>query len=111
MPPRQESGMSGSRDSLASTTLIHNSVLLRRILSRLPKDVIVDLVLIWLDHPLCPIHEAVDDDDEFFMENESADDKKTIYESYRNDSNVTKRTVIDKILGKDWVKSPQRAED
>jgi hypothetical protein len=90
-------------DSLPSTTLIPNSLSLRRILSRLPKDVVVDLVLVWLDHPLCPIHESTDDEDDYFLERETTDDKRAIYEAYRDDNNVSKKTVIDKILGIDWV--------
>ena len=93
-------------DSLPSTTLIPNSALLRRSLARLPKSVIIDLVLIWLDHPLCPVPQVAADDEDYFMEDETLDDKRSIYESYREDSDITKKTVIDKILGNDWVISP-----
>jgi len=105
MPPKKsgQAALPLTTDSLPSTTLISNAVLLRRILSRLPKDVIVDLVLIWLDHPLCPIHESTDDDDDYFVERETVDEKKAIYESYRDDPNTSRKMVVDKVLGSDWV--------
>ena len=91
-------------DTLPSTTLIPNSGMLRRFLARLPKSVIVDLVLIWLDHPLCPIPPLTDEDEEIFMhDDESLDDKKALYESYRNDNAVSRKVLIDRILGNDWV--------
>ena len=90
-------------DTLPSTTIIANSAFLRRFLTRLPKSVIIDLVFIWLDHPLCPIHEPIDEEDDYFMQDEETlDEKKALYESYRGD-NFTKKTVIDRILGSDWV--------
>ena len=55
-------------DTLSSTTLIPSSSLLRRFLARLPKQTLVSLVLIWLEHPLCPLHTAVDDEDEGVVE-------------------------------------------
>ena len=91
-------------DSLPSTTLIPTSALLRRFLTRLPKSVIIDLALIWLDHPLCPTHEADDQDEDYFMsDDETLDEKKAVYEEYRGDS-ITKKTVIDRLLGIDWVR-------
>jgi hypothetical protein len=104
MPPKKEAKAT-SGDTLPSTTLIPNSSLLRRFLTRLPKTVIVDLVLIWLDHPLCPTLPN-DEDDDFFDEDESLDDKKAIYETYRDDNSITKKDVIDRILGNDWVTRP-----
>jgi Kinetochore protein CHL4 like len=103
MPPKKVPS-AFSTDSLPSTTLIPNSVLLRRFLSRLPKTVLVDLVLIWLDHPLCPVHEPIDEDDDFFMQDEETlDDIRALYVSYRNDSGVSKKIVIDRVLGNEWV--------
>ena len=91
-------------DTLSSTTLIPPSALLRRFLTRLPKQTLVSLVLIWLDHPLCPIHSPLGDEDEFFMEEEeSMEDKKEIYAAQIDDANITKKAVIDRILGQDWV--------
>lgn len=108
----REAAADAPSDSLPSTNLIPNSTLLRRSLARLPKSVIVDLVLIWLDHPLCPVRQiAADDDDDYFMEDETLDDKRSIYESYREDANITKKTIIDKILGNDWVISPVCSPD
>jgi hypothetical protein len=108
MPPKKEAAASPA-DSLPSTTLIPNSALLRRFLTRLPKSVIVDLVLIWLDHPLCPIHQAIDEDDDFYdQEDETLADKKLLYEAYRDDSSITKKVIIDRILGIDWVVSLSR---
>jgi hypothetical protein len=104
MPPKKDNPPSPT-DTLPSTTLIPNSALLRRFLTRLPKTVIVDLVLIWLDHPLCPIHQPLDDEDDDFygQEDETLDDKRTLYEVYRDDTSITKKVVIDRILGIDWV--------
>jgi hypothetical protein len=102
MPPKKT--MTSTTDTLPSTTLIPNSALLRRFLTRLPKTVIIDLVLIWLDHPLCPIHKPLDEEDEYLMQDdETLDEKKAVYEDYRADNAVTKKTVIDKILSNDWV--------
>lgn len=102
MPPKKTPTTSLT-DTLPSTTIIENSALLRRFLSRLPKSVIIDLVLIWLDHPLCPVQETIDDEDDYFMQDdETLDEKKALYEDYRGD-NFTKKTVIDRILGNDWV--------
>jgi hypothetical protein len=102
MPPKKTPAMPLT-DTLPSTTIIENSALLRRFLSRLPKSVIIDLVLIWLDHPLCPVQETIDDEDDYFMQDdETLDEKKALYEEYRGD-NFTKKTVIDRILGNDWV--------
>jgi hypothetical protein len=96
-------------DTLSSTTLIPPSALLRRFLTRLPKQTLVSLVLIWLDHPLCPIHAPPDDEDEYFMEDEeSMADKREIYTAQRSDVNVTKKAVIDRILGQDWVIPQER---
>jgi len=91
------------RDTLPSSTLIPPSALLRRFLTRLPKSVIIDLVLIWLDHPLCPIHEPDDEEDLYMQDDETLDDKKAIYAEYRDDNVVSKSVVIDKILMNDWV--------
>jgi Kinetochore protein CHL4 like len=104
MPPKKENTASPT-DTLSSTTLIPNSALLRRFLTRLPKTVTIDLVLIWLDHPLCPIHQPLDDEDDDFygQEDETLDDKKALYEVYRDDTSITKKVVIDRILGIDWV--------
>lgn len=78
--------------------------MLRRFLSRLPKQNLVSLVLIWLDHPLCPIHTPLDDDDEYFMEEEeSLEEKREKYVAQKEGVNVTKKAVIDRILGQDWV--------
>ena len=102
MPPKKAPALPLT-DTLPSTTIIPNSALLRRFLSRLPKSVIIDLVLIWLDHPLCPIHEPLDEEDDYFMQDdETLDEKKALYEDYHGD-NFTKKTVIDRILGNDWV--------
>jgi len=92
-------------DSLASTTLIPNSAVLRRLLSRLPKPVLVDLALLWLDHRLCPLHGPIDDEDEYFeqSEPETLEDIKARYESFRTDSNASKKVVTDRILGTEWV--------
>lgn len=100
-------------DTLPSTTLIPNSALLRRFLARLPKSVIVDLVLIWLDHPLCPIHKPLDDEDDDFLDqdDETLDDKRSTYGSYRVDTSITKKMVIDRILGFDWVALSRVAND
>jgi hypothetical protein len=66
----------------------------------------VSLVLIWLEHPLCPLHSAMEDEDEYFMEDEeSLEDKRAIYAAQGDDANITKKTVIDRILGQDWVLS------
>ena len=91
------------RDTLPSSTLIPPSALLRRFLTRLPKSVIIDLVSIWLDHPLCPIHEPDDEEDLYMQDDETLDDKKAIYAEYRDDNVVSKSVVIDKILMNDWV--------
>ena len=90
-------------DTLPSSTLIPTSALLRRFLARLPKQVIIDLVLIWLDHPLCPIHERDDEEDQFMRDDETLDDKKAIYAEYRDNNAIGKSVVIDKILVNDWV--------
>ena len=104
MPPKRTNA-NVSSDTLPSTTLIPTSAILRRFLSRLPKTVLVDLVLLWLDHPLCPIHEPLDDDDSFFDEqpNESIESRKEVYDAYKQDSGFSKNTVIDRILTKEWV--------
>jgi hypothetical protein len=61
-------------------------------------------VLIWLNHPLCPIHQTTDDEDDFFMEeDESLDQKRLVYEAYRDDSTIPRKIVVDRILGIDWV--------
>src|SRR5579871_1750608 len=101
--PRAKNASLPSTDSLPSTTLIPNSVLLRRVLSRLPKSVIIDLVLIWLDHPLCPIHEPYDEDEMLMQDDETLDDRKSLYKTYRTDNNVTKKMVMDRLLANDWV--------
>jgi len=101
MPPKK-AFPSPLRDTLPSSTLIPPSVLLRRFLTRLPKSVIIDLVLIWLDHPLCPIHEP-DEADQYMQDEETLDDKKAIYAEYQDDNAVSKSVVIDKILMNDWV--------
>ena len=103
MPPKKTSTKDVLTDSLPSTRLIPNSAVLRRFLSRLPKSVLIDLVLIWLEHPLCPIQESQDDEDDYFMQDETATDKKGLYESFRDDHNASKKIVIDRILGTDWV--------
>jgi hypothetical protein len=90
-------------DTLPSTTAIPTSPVLRRFLTRLPKQTLTDLVLIWLDHPLTPLPPP-DDEDEFLDEPDSLDDRKALYGEYAQDSNVTKRVVIDRILGTDWVR-------
>ena len=65
-------------------------------------------MLIWLDHPLCPIHPPPDDEDDYFMEDEeSMEDKREIYATQRDNVNITKKAVIDRILGKDWVIPPE----
>jgi len=93
-------------DTLSTTTLIPRSGVLRRFLTRLPKQTLVSLVLIWLDHPLCPIHSPLDDEDEYFMEDdESLQDKKDMYLAQRDNESIPKKTVIDRILGQDWVYS------
>ena len=103
MPPK-ETPSTPSADTLPSTTLIPNSSALRRSLSRLPKPVIVDLVLIWLDHPLCPLPDPVVEEDEFLMQDdETLEEKKAVYEEYRDNNVITKKTVIDRILANDWV--------
>jgi Kinetochore protein CHL4 like len=102
MPPKKASSPS-LRDTLPSSTLIPPSALLRRFLTRLPKSVLIDLVLIWLDHPLCPIHEPDDEEDQFMQDDETLDDKKAVYTEYRDDNAVAKGVVIDKILMNDWV--------
>lgn len=95
-------------DTLSSTTLIPPSALLRRFLARLPKQTLISLVLIWLDHPLCPIHAPPDDEDEYFMEDEeSMEDKREIYAAQRDAVNIVKKAVIDRILGQDWVMPPE----
>lgn len=111
MPPKR--GPSAPlTDTLPSTTLIPNSALLRRFLSRLPKLVLIDLVLIWLDHPLCPVHESVEDEEDYFMqEDETTEEKKALYEAYRGDNSVSKKIVIDRILGHDWVKTLPTLKD
>jgi hypothetical protein len=104
MPPKKAAVTVPSTDTLPSTTLIPNSALLRRLFTRLPKPVIIDLVLIWLNHPLCPIHQTTDDEDDFFMEeDESVDQKKLVYEAYRDDITIPRKIVVDRILGIDWV--------
>ena len=104
MPPKT-SAPTTMTDSLPSTTLIPTSPLLRRFIQRLPKATIIDLILIWLDHPLCPIHPPLDDDeDEYLMQDdETLDDRKAVYEEYRVDNDIPKRVVVDRILGNDWV--------
>jgi len=48
----------------------------------------------------------MDDEDEYFMEDEeSLEDKRAIYAAQGDDANITKKTVIDRILGQDWVLS------
>jgi hypothetical protein len=108
MPPKKAAVNSISADTLPSTTLIPNSPSLRRLFTRLPKAVIIDLVLIWLNHPLCPIPETTDDDDDYFMddEEETIDQKAMIYEAYRDDINTPRKIVVDRILGNDWVSPP-----
>jgi len=106
MPPKKPT-QTVLRDTLPSTTLISNSPSLRKFVSRLPKSVLVDLVLIWLDHPLCPISEPTDDEDEFAMEDqETLDEKRALYQGYGQDPYVTKKIVLDRILGTDWVITP-----
>src|SRR5436190_15842919 len=103
MAPKMTSTKS-STDTLPSTTLIPNSALLRRFLTRLPKAVIVELVLIWLDYPLCPLYESADEEEDIFMQDdETLDEKKALYEEYRDNVTTTKKTVIDRILSNDWV--------
>jgi len=103
MPPKKPT-QTVLRDTLPSTTLIPNTQSLRKFVSRLPKLVLVDLVLIWLDHPLCPIPEPVDDEDEFVLEDQKTlDEKRALYQEYGQDHYVTKKVVIDRILGTDWV--------
>jgi hypothetical protein len=94
-----------SHDLLPSTMLIPNSSLLRRLLSRLPKLVIIDLVLIWLENPLCPIHEADDEENYFMPSDETLEERRALYVDSR-DKGVTKKSVIDRILGNDWVAMP-----
>jgi hypothetical protein len=102
MPPKKPAPRV-HQDTLPSTTLIPNSANLRRFLTRLPKQVLIDLVLIWLEHPLCPIPGPADED-EFLMDDvETLDGKKTLYQEYAQDDNVGKKIVIDRILGSDWV--------
>ena len=99
-----QSSVYSSMDTLPSTTLIPPSALLRRFLTRLPKQILVSLVLIWLDHPLCPVHSPSNDDDDYFMDDEeSLEEKREIYAAQRDDVNITKKAVIDRILGQDWV--------
>jgi Kinetochore protein CHL4 like len=108
MPPKKTTA-APLTDTLPSTTLIPNSALLRRFLSRLPKPVLIDLVLIWLDHPLCPVQEPVDEEEDYFMqEDETTEEKKALYETYRGDSNISKKIVIERILGHDWVRTTTR---
>lgn len=58
---------------------------------------------------MCPIHAPPDDEDEYFMEDEeSMEDKREIYAAQRNDVNITKKAVIDRILGQDWVNPQER---
>jgi hypothetical protein len=89
-------------DTLPSTTAIPSSPVLRRFLTRLPKQTLIDLVLIWLDHPLTPLPPP-DEEDEFLDEPESLDDRKAVYAEYAEDTSVTKKVIIDRILGTDWV--------
>ena len=100
MPPKNGSSPL-LRDTLPSSTIIPPSALLRRFLTRLPKSVLIDLVLIWLDHPLCPIPEP--DEDLYMQDAETLDDKKAIYAEYRDENAASKSVVIDKILMNDWV--------
>lgn len=102
MPPKKASSPPLT-DTLPSSTIIPPSALLRRFLTRLPKSVLVDLVLIWLDHPLCPIHEPDEQEDQFMQDDETLDDKKAVYMEYRDNDAVGKGLVIDKILMNDWV--------
>jgi len=102
MPPKKPPP-SPLRDSLPSSTVIPPSALLRRFLTRLPKSVIIDLVLIWLDHPLCPLHEPDEEADQYMQDDETLDDKKAIYAEYQDDNAVNKSVVVDKILMNDWV--------
>ena len=102
MPPKRALPLLPT-DTLPSSTLIPTSPLLRRFLTRLPKQVIIDVVLIWLDHPLCPTHEPDDEEDVYMLDDETVDDKKAIYTQYRDNSAVTKGVVVDKILVNDWV--------
>jgi len=104
MPPKRTNA-AVARDTLPSTTLIPTSAVLRRFLSRLPKSVLVDLVLLWLDNPLSPIHEVDDADDSFFDEEpyQSIEHRREIYEAYKQDNGFSKNTVIDRIFTKEWV--------
>jgi len=103
MPPKKPT-QTVPRDTLPSTTLIANTQSLRKFVSRLPKLVLVDLVLIWLDHPLCPIPDPADDEDEFALaDQKTPDEKRALYREYGKDDNVTKKVVVDRILGTDWV--------
>jgi hypothetical protein len=106
MPPKIRQPVIEPRDTLPSTTLIPNSALLRRFLTRLPKPILIDLIVIWLDHPLCPFHQPGDgdEDDIFRQESENSDEKKAIYEAYRDDDGVTKKAIIERVLGVDWVR-------
>ena len=104
MPPKR-TDTAVARDTLPSTTLIPASAVLRRFLTRLPKSVLVDLVLLWLDNPLSPIHEPDDADDSFFDEepDQSIEHRREIYEAYKQDNGFSKNAVIDRIFTKEWV--------
>jgi Kinetochore protein CHL4 like len=90
-----------SHDSVASTTLIPNSAVLRRLLSRLPKSAIIDLVLIWLQSPLCPI-DTPDQENYFAIADETLQERMALYEACR-DKSVIKKSIIDRILENEWV--------
>ena len=98
-----------SDGSLPDTHLIPHSPTLRKLLLRPSKNTLCEVVLEWLENVLLgkphPQPESPDGHSEDGTGELSIDELKKVYEEMKTSHKATRKTVVERIVERDWVPS------